>query len=256
MNIFVCIKQVPDTETKIQIQSDGQGIETSSVNWILNPYDEFAIEEALQKKEALGADKVIALSVGPERVTKALRSALAMGCDEALHVETPENLDSRQLTQALARCISKKGDAGLVLLGKLAIDTNEAFLGAQLAQEMSLPYVAAVSKLEVQSPTSLELTRQIEGGVTETYEMTLPGVVTANKGLNQPRFVSLPGIMKAKKKPLEKIDLASLELSDVPTKSVYYDFTMPPAKATVQMLDGDHSVEELVEKLRNEAKVI
>jgi electron transfer flavoprotein beta subunit len=255
MSIFVCIKQVPDTETKIKINNDGSGIDQSSVKWIMNPYDEFAVEEALQKKEAIGAEKIFAVTVGPARSAEVLRTALAMGADEGLHIQTEEDLDSVQISQALAACIKKFGPADFIFTGKLSIDKNNSSVGPQLAALLDIPHSSVVSKLEAKA-NNFVAERETEAGNKEIVELPKNSLVSANKGLNTPRFVSLPGIMKAKKKPIQILTLDDLGLKSSVGLTKYKKFELPPEKAAVKMLSEANSVQELVKLLKDEAKVL
>lgn len=255
MAIFVCIKQVPDTETKIKISSDKNGIDTSSVKWVMNPYDEFAVEEALLKKAAIGSDKIYALSIGPARVVESLRTALAMGADEAIHIQTDEDFDSFYVASALAAAIKKFGPADMILTGKLSIDGNNSAIGPQIANILGLPHTAVVSKLDIQGEKVI-VEREIEAGSKEVVELPKACLITANKGLNTPRFVSLPGIMKAKKKTIHTVNLADLDLAAPTHDVVYKNFELPPEKPQVKMLSADTAAKELVKLLREEAKVI
>lgn len=255
MSIFVCVKQVPDTETKIKINADQTGIDTSSVKWVLNPYDEFAVEEALLKKQALGSDKVIAITVGPARAADALRTALAMGADEAVHIQSETDYDSLYTASALAAGIKKFGPAECVFAGKLSIDGNNSSVGPQVASILGLPHASVISKYEVNGD-NVKVEREIEAGSKEILELPKASMITANKGLNTPRFVSLPGIMKAKKKPIHSVNISELGL-EPPTHDVMYkDFVLPPEKPQVKMLNAETAVQELVKLLRDEAKVL
>lgn len=254
MSIFVCIKQVPDTETKIKINSDHSGIETSTIKWVLNPYDEYAVEEALLKKEALGSEKVFVLSLGPARVVESLRTALAMGADEAIHVHSEMELDSLTVAKALAKAIEKFGPAKCVFTGKLSIDSNNSSLGPQLANILNIPHTSVVSKYEVRGD-HVVVEREIEAGKKEIVQMPIHSLITTNKGLNTPRFVSLPGIMKAKKKTVHVLKLEDLGLVDT-MSSAYKNFELPPEKPEVKILSSEFAAKDLVLKLREEAKVI
>lgn len=255
MVIYVCIKQVPDTETKVIINSDKTGIDASSVKWIMNPYDEYAVEEAIQKKEALKADKIVAVTLGPARSADALRTALAMGADEGLHITTDEILDSNNVAKALAAAIKNEGEVSFVFTGKLSIDGNNASVSQQVARFMEIPHATVISKLDVEGDKVI-VERETEAGTKEIVELQGPSLVAANKGLNTPRFVSLPGIMKAKKKPIKQVQLSDLGVSAADNKVTYKDFELPQEKPAVKMLEGDGAVQELVSLLRNEAKVI
>lgn len=257
MKIVVCIKQVPDTETRIQIKADRSGIEETGVKWVMNPYDEYAVEEALKLKEAKGSGQVTVISVGPKaRVTEALRTAMAMGADDGIVIDTTEHLDTFLAAQALAGAIQKEGAFDLVLTGKLAIDDNAASVPQILAEKLSIPHVTVVSKLTVDGKVLAE--REIEGGAREVFEIQGPCVIAANKGLNTPRYASLPGIMKAKKKPLKELSLADVGLQASSIKTKLKDFQLPPEKPAVKMISGDAATQakELVRLLMDEAKVL
>ena len=270
MKIFVCIQQVPDTETRIKIKGEGPAaqtqaqaqrttIDTQGIKWIINPYDEFAIEEALRWKEARGgAPQVIVLSLGPKsRLVSSLRGALAMGCDEALLIDTELDLDSLTTARALAQVIETRGDFSALFTGMLSIDSNDFGLGPMLAELLHLPHVGGVSRAREEGDHWI-FEREVEGGTREVFEMKLPGVITTTKGLNKPRFASLPNIMKAKKKPLEEISLDELGLSAKDVKLHLKDFQLPPEKPPAKMISGDsdQQVAELVRLLREEAKVL
>lgn len=257
MKIFVCLKQVPDTETRIQVKADRSGIEETGVKWIMNPYDEYAVEEALKLKEAKGAGQVTVISVGPKsRVTEALRTAMAMGADDGIVIDTNETLDTLQTAQALAGAIQKEGAFDLILTGKLAIDDNAASVPQIVAEKLGVPHVTVVSKLNHNGGVQVE--REVEGGGREVYMLHGPCVIAANKGLNTPRYASLPGIMKAKKKPLKELTLADVGISAANIKVRLKDFQLPPEKPAVKMLAGDAAAQakELVRLLMDEAKVL
>jgi electron transfer flavoprotein beta subunit len=256
MKIIVIIKQVPDTETKIKISATGDSIDAAAVKWIVNPYDEIAIEEAVKIKESKAGSTVWAISVGPKkRIVEALRTALAMGADEAIAIDAPENWDSFQVAQALATQIKTEGGAEVISAGKLAIDDQSASVPQMLAQILQIPHVGVVSKLTF-SDTGARAERDIEGGAKEIVELPLPFLFSANKGLNQPRYASLPGIMKAKKKTIKEVDGATLGVSTSTTKT--WALSLPADKAPAQMIAGEAAAQavELVKLLRETAKVI
>jgi electron transfer flavoprotein beta subunit len=262
MNIFVCVKQVPDTETKITPNGDGSFIETNSIKWIMNPYDEFAVEQALLIKAANAGSTVTVVRVGGVKDTEALRTAMAMGADEAILVEADDNLDSYQISKALKGAIEKSGkSADLILAGKQAIDDDCLQVPQLLAQMMGLPSVSVVVGFE-QNGDSLTLKREIEGGALEVYEVSGPTVVACNKGLNTPRYASLPGIMKAKRKPLAQHSLADVGVSADDRRVKYSNFQLPPEKPPGKKFEATDEgaqagvVSEVVGLLRNEAKVI
>ncbi|MBE8163056.1 MAG: electron transfer flavoprotein subunit beta/FixA family protein, partial [Bdellovibrionaceae bacterium] len=205
MKITVCIKQVPDTEAKLEINNASTNIDATNIKWSINPYDEFAIEEALQIKASTQAS-VEVISVGPKsRVTDALRTALAMGADTAICVDTPEDmfLNSSMVAQAIAAVLQKKDLPDLIFTGKLGIDYNFGLMLFRLGQELNMPVLSGVSQLELKDKT-LKATKKIDGGVKQEYSLNLPAIIGADKGLNTPRYPNLPGIMKAKRKPIEE----------------------------------------------------
>ena len=256
MKIYACVKQVPDTETRLQIKSDKTGIEDAGVKWVLNPYDEYAIEEALKVRETKGGT-VTVISLGPKsRVTEALRTALAMGADDAIVIDTNEALDADVTARALAAAITREGAPDLIFAGKLAIDDNAASVPQMLAERLNLPHVTVVTKLTVDQTITAE--RESEGGAREIFEIRGACVIAANKGLNTPRYASLPGIMKAKKKPLKEVSLAECGLDQVKPKVRLRDFQLPPDKPAVKMIAGDADAQarELVRLILEEAKVL
>jgi electron transfer flavoprotein beta subunit len=258
MRIFVCIKQVPDTETRIKLTSDAQGIESNGVKWVINPYDEFAIEEAIRFKEAHAGAQVTAVTLGPKsRVNNALLTAMAMGADDSILINTDETLDALATAKALSAAIQAEGDYELVFAGKLAIDGNVSAVPLMLAQLLDIPHASVVSQTEYSDGT-VTATREIEGGTRESFRLKLPAMVTTNKGLNKPRFASLPGIMKAKKKPVKEVSLEDLGVSGDAVKVKFTNYELPAEKAPCQMIDGDvdAQVNELVRLLQEEAKVL
>ena len=258
MKVFVCIKQVPDTETKIKLQSNNNGIDTAGVKWVMNPYDEFAVEEAIKMKETGKATAVTVLSLGPKsRINDALRTALAMGADDAIAIDAPSDLDPSATAKSLAKAIQAEGDFGLVLTGKLAIDDNAASVSQMIAENLAIPHVTVVSKLDV-TTENLTAERETEGGTREVLQLQVPALVAANKGLNLPRYASLPGIMKAKKKPIKELQWEAIGAAASDIKTRYINFQMPPDKPAVKLIEGDAAQQAttLAKLLREEAKVI
>ena len=258
MRVFVCIKQVPDTETRIKLSSDKQSIDPTGIKWIINPYDEFAIEEAIRFKEAGSDIRITAVTIGPKaRVNNALLTAMAMGADDALLINTSENLDANTSAKTLAEAIKKEGDASLIYCGKLAIDGNTAAVSQMLAEFLDIPHASVVSKIEYQSGHILA-EREVEGGTRETFKLTLPALIAANKGLNKPRFPSLPGIMKAKKKPVVEVSLEELGIETTGVKVKFANYSLPEEKPPCKIIDGEPAaqVDELIQLLQNEAKII
>lgn len=256
MNIVVCVKQVPDTETKIQLAGDG--LNPAGIKWVMNPYDEFAVEEALKLKGLRPGAVVTVLSVGPKaRVVETLRTALAMGADEAVVIDAPETVDSNSIAKALAAAIKKLGPTTMVYTGKVSIDYGNSATTQILAEYLQLPHAVGVSKAEY-SESDSTIEREVEGGAKEVLSLKGPAVLGANKGLNTPRYASLPGIMKAKKKTITELSLESLGISATDQKVRTSGFELPPERPSVKMLDGDSNAQSalLVKLLREEAKVI
>ncbi len=259
MRIFVCVKQVPDTETKIKLKSDNSGIDETGVKWVMNPYDEIAVEQALKMKEAAGAGQVTVLTLGPKtRSADVLRTAMAMGADDGILIDAPDFVDTYTVAKALSEAIKKEGvPADLILSGKLAIDDNAASVSQQLAEFLNLPHATVVSKLE-KNGNSYQIEREVEGGAREVYVLNGACVLACNKGLNTPRYASLPGIMKAKKKPLKELSLSDLGIESGSLKIRYKNFQLPADKPAVKMISGDPAAQaaELARLLREEAKLI
>lgn len=258
MKIFVCIKQVPDTETKIKVAADQNGIDTAGVKWVMNPYDEFAVEEAVKLKESKPGTQVFAITVGPkQRASEVLRTALAMGADEGIVINAPENIDAFSTAKALAEAIKAEGGGQLLFTGKLAIDDNGSAVSQMVAELLGVPHATVVSKFTF-GGENVVVERDIEGGAKEVVQLMLPAVVAANKGLNMPRYASLPGIMKAKKKVLKELDAAALGVAAGDTKLKLSGFSLPAEKPPVKMISGDSAAQtsELVKLLRDEAKVL
>lgn len=257
MKIFVCIKQVPDTETKIKIAADSKSIDTTGIKWVMNPYDEYAVEEAVKTRDANPGSQVWVVCVGPKkRTVETVRTALAMGADEGIVVEAPESTDSFLTAKALAAVIQQQGGAKVVFTGKLAIDDNASAVSQMLADNLKIPHATVVSKFSM-TAESINVERDIEGGAKEIIAMIGSAVVAANKGLNMPRYASLPGIMKAKKKVIQELEISAL-VGGATGKIQALSMELPAEKPAVKMLSGDAAtqVAALVQSLRNEAKVL
>ncbi|MDW0110422.1 electron transfer flavoprotein subunit beta/FixA family protein [Sporosarcina aquimarina] len=257
MNIYALVKRTFDTEEKIVVKNGA--IQDDGAEFIINPYDEYAVEEAIQVRDEHGGE-VTVLSIGGEEAEKQLRTALAMGADKAVLINTEDDLDEMDEFSA-AKIISeylKDKDADLIIAGNVAIDGGSGQVGPRVAELLGINYVTTITDLKIDG-TSATLVRDVEGD-SETIETSLPLLVTAQQGLNEPRYPSLPGIMKAKKKPLEELELDDLDLDedDVEAKTKTVDIFMPPEKAAGRVLEGDISdqVSELVNLLNKEAKVI
>ncbi|MCB9072630.1 MAG: electron transfer flavoprotein subunit beta/FixA family protein [Bdellovibrionaceae bacterium] len=258
MRIFVCIKQVPDTETRIKLSADAGKIDEAGIKWVINPYDEFAIEEAIKFKEANPSAQVTAITVGPKaRVNNALLTAMAMGADDSILIDSTESLDGVQTAKALAAAIQKEGGAHLIYAGKLSIDGSTSAVGPMLAELLKIPHVSVATEITY-SGSALTIKREVEGGTMETYKVNTPALIAANKGLNKPRFASLPGIMKAKKKPIKEIPTSDLGVTGANSAVSFSQFELPKERAACKMIAGDAKAQakELVRLLREEAKVL
>jgi electron transfer flavoprotein beta subunit len=259
LKIAVCVKQVPDTETRVRIAPDGKGIVESDVNWIVSPYDEFAIEEALKIKEKKGGGEVVLVSVGPDRVQSALRNGLAMGADAALHLKDAafDGLDPLGIARVLAAAIKGVG-ADLVLTGQQGVGGDNSQIPGLLAELLDLPQVTMAVKVELGEGTA-RVEREVEGA-HEVWETSLPAVISAQKGLNEPRYASLKGIMAAKKKPIDVKDAGALGLdaAALAPRTTVAALELPAARQAVRMIEGDADtqVKELLRLLHEEAKVI
>ncbi len=247
MKILVPIKRVPDYQAKIRVKADGSGIETDGIKWIVNPFDEIAVEEAIRLKEAGKASEVVVCTVGPEDTQSQLRYAMAMGADSAVLVKYSGEIDSDLASRALAE-VFKRGQYGLIILGKQAIDSDAGQTGQLLAERLGLPQASFASKLVIEGAQAT-VTREVDGGL-ETIKVSLPCVVTTDLRLNEPRYAPLPGIMKAKKKPLEEIKIEDLAL-DLKPKIKIHKMSTPGKRQAGRKLQ---SVEELVEVLHTEVK--
>jgi electron transfer flavoprotein beta subunit len=257
VKIAVVIKQVPDTETKVVIGGDRRSLDESGITWIVNPYDEFAVEEALKIKEARGAGEVIVVTAGPARAASALRTCLAMGADRAIHINDAalEGADGLAVATALAAALKDFGP-DLILAGQYAVGTDNKQVGVMLAELLDLPHVSVVTKLTLDG-TKVTAQREIEGA-HEIVETTAPCVITAQKGLNEPRYASLKGIMAAKKKPIEEKTAASLGLPSGASRVTLETLELPPPKQAGKLFkdDMETAVREVVRLLHEEAKVI
>jgi len=260
MNLVVCVKHVPDTEAPIRIRRDGRGIEESGLNFVMNYYDEHAVEEALRIKERAGGT-VTVITAGPARAVEALRAALAMGADQAVHVQDPalDGADHLGLAAALAAAV-RTLPHDLVLCGKLATDDNASVVGAALAEFLGLPQATAVTTLELGEGRATAH-QEVEGAV-EVLEVRLPAVVTVERNINEPRYPSLPGIMKAKRTPVTVRTLADLGLAPdavAGTRRVQLlELVPPPTRPAGRIIQGEAqaAVGELVRALHEEANVL
>ena len=251
MKILVTAKRVPDPESVIKIAPDGNGIVTDSLKWVVNPFDEIAIEEALRIKEKVAGTEVVLASIGPKTAQEQLRTGLAMGADRAILVVSDDMVEPLAVARVLQKLIdTEKPD--LLLMGKQAIDDDSNCAGQMLAELLGWPQATFASKVELGGDQkSAKVTREVDGGL-ETLNVPLPAVITTDLRLNEPRYASLPGIMKARKKELKEIPIASLGVDVAPKVKIVKLETPPKRTGGRKVAD----VAELINVLHNEAKVI
>ncbi len=249
MKVLVAVKRVVDFNVKVRVRADGTGVETANVKMSMNPFDEIAVEEAVRLKETGTATEIIAISVGPVQCQETLRTALAIGADRAILVETAVETQPLAVAKILKAIVARE-QPGLVIMGKQAIDDDSNQTGQMLAALLNWSQATFASKVKV-SGNALEVTREVDGGL-ETLSVNLPAVVTTDLRLNEPRYVTLPNIMKAKKKPFETLTPDALGV-DVAPRLKTLKVQEPPKRSAGQVVKN---VTELVEKLKNEAKVI
>jgi electron transfer flavoprotein beta subunit len=249
MKILVPVKRVVDFNVKIRVRSDGSGVDIANVKMSMNPFDEIAVEEALRLKEAGHADEIVVASIGPQKAQETLRTALAMGADRAILYKTDVAVEPLAVAKILKHAAEQE-KPGLVLLGKQAIDDDSNQTGQMLAALLNWPQATFAFKIAVKD-NSLEVTREVDGGL-QTLALKLPAIVTVDLRLNQPRYASLPNIMKAKKKPLDEHDAAALGIDIEPRVKVVKTSEPPVRKAGIKV----KTAAELVDKLRSEAGVL
>ena len=247
--ILVCIKRVIDYNVKIRVKPDETGVVTEGVKMSINPFDEIALEEALRIKESGNASEVIIVSIGPDDSQQQLRTGLAMGADRAILVKHDEDIEPLTVAKALHEIVEKE-QPGLIMMGKQAIDDDCSQTGQILAQLCSIPQATFVSQVSIEGEKAT-VVREIDQGL-ETLEVDLPAIITTDLRLNEPRYASLPNIMKAKKKPSETLSSSDLGLDLSPRQNTL-KVTPPPERAAGIMVED---IEQLVDKLKNEAKVI
>ena len=250
--ILVPVKRVPDYETKVRINSEGNGIQTDGIKWILNPFDEIAVEEAIKIKEARSdIEEIVVVSIGPKETSEQIRTALAMGADRGILVVEDSYVDSNSAHKVLAKIFSQD-EYSFVIMGKQAIDSDASQTAQLLAASLNLPQATFASKVEVDdSLSSAVVTREVDGGL-ESIKVSLPAIISTDLRLNEPRYPSLPGIVKAKKKPLDETSFSDLGVENQVFVKVR-SMAMPPERAAGIKVE---SVAELVDKLKNDAKVI
>ena len=249
MRVVVAVKRVIDFNVKVRVKSDGSGVETANVKMSMNPFDEIAVEEAVRLKEKGIATEVVAVSCGPTSAQETLRTALALGADRAILVETSDELQPLAVAKLL-RAVVDKEQPRLAILGKQAIDDDSNQTGQMLAALLDWPQATFASKVDI-AGDGVTVKREVDGGL-ETLELKLPAVVTTDLRLNEPRYATLPNIMKAKKKPLETLTPAALGVDVAPRLKTLKVVEPPKRKGGGRVAD----VKELVAKLRNEAKVL
>ena len=249
MKVLVPVKRVVDFNVKVRVKADRSGVETANVKMSMNPFDEIGVEEAMRLKEAGKASEVVAVSIGPAACQETIRTALAMGADRGIHVETDQALQPLAVAKLL-KAVAAKEAPGLVILGKQAIDDDCNQTGQMLAALLGWPQGTFASKLAFKDDR-LEVTREVDGGL-ETVLLKLPAIVTTDLRLNEPRYASLPNIMKAKKKPIDKLTPEALGVDVAPRLATLKVEEPPKRVAGVKVKD----VAELVSKLKQEAKVI
>ncbi|MCD6561947.1 MAG: electron transfer flavoprotein subunit beta/FixA family protein [Deltaproteobacteria bacterium] len=264
MNIIVCLKQVPDTEAQIKIAGDAKSIVTDDIKWVMNPYDEFGVEEALKTKEKFGGE-VTVIGLGPKRVTETIRTALAMGADKGILIcdDAADGSDSIAVAKALAAAI-KGMEYDLIFTGQRGVDDDLGVVGASVAEFLDIPQLSLIEDVEfAEDGKSVKVKRPVEGEVL-TIESSLPVLITTQKGLNEPRYASLPGIMKAKKKPLDQKTLSDLGLDasdfgEGARKLKIVELLSPPARSAGKIIEGESPQEkaaELARLLHEEAKLL
>jgi electron transfer flavoprotein beta subunit len=249
MKILVPIKRVPDPATTIRVLPDGSGIATDNIKWVINPFDEIALEEALRIKEKQGSGEVVLLSIGQQTWQEQLRTGLAMGADRAILVKVDAQLDTFAIARVMAKIVSDEKPE-LVIIGKQAIDDDSNQVGQMLAELLAWPQATFASKVEI-AGERCTVVREADGGL-ETVAFPLPAVITTDLRLNEPRYASLPGIMKARKKPLSEVPVDSLGVDLTP--KVKLKFMRAPEKRQAGRKLG--SVQELVQALHSDAKII
>ncbi|HEY1720074.1 MAG TPA: electron transfer flavoprotein subunit beta/FixA family protein [Magnetospirillaceae bacterium] len=249
MKVLVAVKRVVDFNVKVRVKADGTGVDTANVKFSMNPFDEIAVEEALRLKESGKATEVVAVSLGVQQCQETIRTALAMGADRGIHVQTDEELQPLAVAKLL-KAIADKEQPQLIIVGKQAIDDDSNQTGQMLAALLGWPQGTFASKLVINGDRA-EVTREIDGGL-ETVSLAMPALVTTDLRLNEPRYASLPNIMKAKKKPIEATTPADLGV-DVKPRLILVKVEEPAKRKSGVKVK---TVAELVDKLKNEAKVI
>jgi electron transfer flavoprotein beta subunit len=268
VKILVIVSQTQDTEAKIKVSASGSSIDTEGMKWIMNPYDEFAVEEAIQTKEKHGGE-VVVVSMGPARIIETIRQALAMGADSAVHIidEGTPDVDSFVMGKVIAGEIKKQGDFDIIFTGMKIIDEESGQVGVQVAEELGIPHVSLVSKVIEIDPSAKKVVcqKEIDGGHM-VVEVALPCLITCPDAMNEPRYASLPGIMKAKKKPLTEVKAADTDISGL-SRVKTVEMKVPQIERKLKIIKGqdepmvkgaqvEQAAEELIKLLREDAKVV
>jgi electron transfer flavoprotein beta subunit len=260
LNIILCVKQVPSTETKIRVNTQTGFVDQTEIEWVINPYDEYALETAFRLREKAGAGTITVVSLGPERIKTALRTSLAMGADNAVQLSDPafSGIDALSVGRALAAAV-KRQPFDLVLCGKQAVDDDQAAVPPAVAHFLGIPHVSVVAELEAEASGGFVAHREIEGA-TEVVRAPAPCLVTIQKGKFEPRYPTLKGMMASKKKEIPVLTAADLGLDPAAlTKRVeYIEDRLPPGRKPGRVLEGEaeQAVPELVRLLHEEAKVL
>jgi len=249
MKVLVPVKRVIDYNVKVRVKADNSGVELANVKMAMNPFDEIAVEQALRLKEAGGAEEVVVVSIGPAQNQETIRTALAMGADRGIHIEALHDIEPLAVAKLL-KAVVERENPGLVLVGKQAIDDDCNQTGQMLAALLGWAQGTFVSALDVAGDTA-KIVREVDGGL-EHLEIKMPAIVSVDLRLNEPRYASLPNIMKAKKKPLDSLTVGDLGVDIKPRLTVVKVEEPAAREAGIKVAD----VKELVEKLKNEAKVI
>jgi electron transfer flavoprotein beta subunit len=249
MKILVTIKSIPDNSVHVKIKNDGSGIDCQGVKWIINPFDEIAVEEAVRLQEAGVVGEIVVVCIGPKTAAKELRYAMAMGADRAILVEKDDYVDS-DLVSRILEAVYKRDKYDFILMGKQSTDSDANQTAQLLAARLNLPQACFASKIEIEGK-SATVTREIDGGL-ETMRVSLPAVISADLRLNEPRYAAILGIMKAKKKPMEELSPGDLGVSSE-VKIKILKMSSPPKRSTGRRVE---SVAELVQELHVDAKVI
>jgi len=261
VNIAVCVKQVPSTETKIRVNTQTGFVDTAEIEWIINPYDEYALETALRLKEKAGVGAITAVALGPERVKTALRTALAMGADSAVQLTAPEfgGIDALAVGRILAAAI-KRQPFDLVLCGKQAVDDDQAAVPPALAHFLGFPHVSVVAEMTADFAAGVIVARREIEGATEVVHARVPCLVTMQKGTYEPRYPTLKGMMASKKKEIPVLGATELRIdpATLTPRLKYIEDRLPPGRKPGRVLEGEPGqvVPELVRLLREEAKVL